>query len=159
MSNNKKIALGLVIVCSLSALLAFNFWMNRVVADNFQGQLQEVKGTKLYIDGIYALGDNLINPEIIIKGVEVSVTSETRFIKTLWYLPSMEELKKTKGRWNPDEIRKEQVEGSLDDLFKQQNRSPISVRVISEKNIYNLVGFEAGSIEYVKMVDPARPDL
>ena len=125
-------------------------------AKEFIGQVKKVEDSLILANGLFVNRDK---PELaknsLKKDVKIKVSPETTIVKILMYMPTSEELKKTDGRWNPAELKQEEVPGTVPDLtYKKEN---LTIRVVSDKNIFNKPKFTAKRIEYVEQVYSDRP--
>ncbi len=156
---NKKSVLFVLVVLALAVagFFASKFlFMERGESKEFIGQVKKVEGNVIWAHGRFINRDN---PELASKAlgkdVEITVSTETIVVKILMYMPTSEELEKTGGRWNPADLRQEETTGMITDLT--DNKEGITIRVLSDKNIFNKSKFTPTRIEYIEQVEPNRP--
>ena len=117
-----------------------------------QGQLETLTQNSLDIMGVHVLDaypekSDFANPQPI----QVKITSDTKFVKTIWYMLTKAELAKTNGVWYPDKLKKEQQEGSITDL------SLVQGMLLTIKTLNNSAGdkiITASEIDYVIRIYP-----
>jgi len=119
----------------------------KVQANQFNGQIQSIEGDKILAKGyLTSSSGELVNEE---KSVKIEVNNDTELKKIIWHMLSSQELAKRDGKWNSDELIKENQVGSMDDL------SPgVSIEVKSKANIFDKSSFKADSVQYIKFVYP-----
>lgn len=147
---DKKKFLIIALIIFFAAFLVWNWrFQDRVQAKEFVGHVQEVQGNSIMAQGVFIL---LTRPENSDyknnKKAEILVTPETKFTKTIWYMPKPV----TGASFDPDKIRKEEVPGVLSELT--QNVVGMPIRVLSSKNIFNKAKFTASEVQYLKQVYP-----
>ena len=146
--------LVIIVVIIVAAGIVFGFWQyqkTRAEAKEFVGKVVKVESNTVTVEGVYiVLGRPDLSGPDKAKTVTVLLDAQTRLIKELLYLPSAEEVKDTGGRYNPSELKREEMAGSLDDLKDEG----VSVRVIAAKNIYGRSSFFAKEIRYIEPVFP-----
>ena len=157
---NRKITLSIVAVIALAVA---GFFASKFLfgehgeSREFIGQVKKVEGNVIWTNGVFVNQDN---PELAKNGfrkdnVKIVVSSETTITKILMYMPTSEELKKTDGRWNPADLKQEETSGTVADLT--DNKEGLTIRVLSDKNIFNKSKFTAKRIEYIEQVYSDRP--
>ncbi|MDO8496584.1 MAG: hypothetical protein Q7S43_04035, partial [bacterium] len=131
-------------------------FMERGESKEFIGQVKKVEGNVIWAHGRFINRDK---PELAAKAlgkdVEITVLPETTIVKILMYMPTSEELEKTGGRWNPADLKQEEVPGMITELT--YNKENLTIRVLSDKNIFNKSKFTPTRIEYIEQVEPDRP--
>lgn len=152
--KNPKAKNVIVYVLIIGALAGAGFFVSkfafekRIEATGYVGSVKKVEGNLIYSEGHFLTPDN---PELYKSGYTgdftVEVTPETQFVKILMYMPTIEELRKTNGHWNPADLKKEEKQGILADLTDKRQGLPF--KVTSSKNIYGKSKFIAVKIEYV----------
>lgn len=119
----------------------------------FIGQVKKVENNAIWARGVFVNSDKPeLAKEVSTKDVEIKVSSETTIVKILMYMPTIEELKKTGGKWNPADLKREEALGMLAELTDK--KEGLTIRVISDKNIFNKTKFTAKKIEFVEQVYP-----
>lgn len=162
MTYNKKIYIVLSVLVVLAGILVGQVWFGeRVAADGFQGQLQEVMGNSIFISGAYLDGDIPLDPTNR-KRIEILVGPNTKFTKTVEYLLPMAEvikLQESGQNYKIEDLKREKIEGSLADIVKAAGSGiPVTARV-KKGNIYGKTKFKVDTIDYFKLVNPDRPGL
>lgn len=146
MAKVKKIAVIVFFaaVVILGGYLLTDQFTNKIKASEFIGTVVGIDGNILKLSGYFETpsGDGQL------KQVEVIVDSKTEFLKTIVHMPTVADLEKTGGFYTFNDLQKEEVMGSLDDL----KNSKIMVSAISEKNIYNKSKFKAKKLSYLERV-------
>jgi len=125
-------------------------------AFEFIGRIEKIEDNSIFLFGTYFAPDqpDLANAQNQ-KKVKVMIGSETKFVKTKLFLPTDEELKASGGRFRPDELKREEETGSLDDIKKiLENSERFSIRVKSTKDIYGKSKFYASEISYIVPIYP-----
>ena len=144
-----------VIFILLLVAVGFFLWQRGTVSSyEFSGQIEKIEGNLIYARGLTADSDK---PESYhaerIRSVVASVDNDTVFEREVWHMLTAEELKKSDGKWELSQLRKETQEGSLSDLDAGS-----SVTIESRNNIYNKTEFRAKKVKYVKQVYPDLPE-
>mgnify|MGYP001559735826 CR=1 FL=1 len=153
-------------IAAIVVLVVLIFWgdfilslvgiKERIQSKEFIGQVLSVSGNSIFLKGSFTI----LNPKDLkaprispdLKEVEVIIDGKTKFVKTLLYLPSAEDLKKTGGRYNPDELKKEIRDGLLQDI--KNNEGNLSIIVKSQNNIFNKQRFITSEIDYIEPIFP-----
>ena len=155
---NKKILLlvFLLVAVAITVFVFFEMSSSSVKSHTFYGSLVETGPDYLIVEGTFETESDFaaVSP----KKVKIKINSDTEFIKEIWHMLSAEESAKLGGRWSPDDLEKERIAGSLDDL-KNTPGSGLPIKATSKRNIYNKSSFKADTIEYLRMINPDRPDL
>ena len=81
--------------------------------------------------------------------VEVVIGKDTKIEKESWYMLTDEQLAKSGGKWNPDDLMKEKGPGVKEELAKSR-----SINIKTTKNIFNKTKFTASSLTYLYMIYP-----
>lgn len=150
---NKKFLLLTITVAILVG--GFLLWRRSgVVSHEFVGRVQKVENNQIILKGYFVIKNN--SSELVsapkTEDISVLVTGDTKFTKTLIYLPTTDELKKTDGKYDPKNLKKEETSGSLDDIVNGVENMSITVK--NNKNIYNKRSFVAQEILYTEPVFP-----
>lgn len=143
----------------LAALLIVGIWggiywdYKRPKAYAFTGKIEKVEGSSVLAAGFY-VGEQ--GPYRASSGsedrAEILVTPETKIIKTVWMMPSNADLEKTGGRWDPNKLKKENKEVSIEDLRDEEG---IPILVKTERDIFRKAKFQAQVIQFLKQEYPA----
>lgn len=146
-----------IILLAVAGFFASKFLFGeRGEAKEFIGQVEKVENNVIWTRGVFVNPDKPeLAKKISSKNVEIKVSSETVIVKILMYMPTSEELKKTGGRWNPADLRREEVLGMLTDLTDR--KQGLTIKATSDKNIFNKSKFTAKRIEFVEQVYSDRP--
>lgn len=154
----KGLLLGSIfVVIPLVAWFGYNQWsflqFGGAQSHQAVGVLKEVGGDQLIIFGNHT---NDSTPSKVDysqrRDLVVIVKPETKFIKLAWYLPeSFESLAKNKTQLNQSDIKKEKLDGSVDEL---KNIKGTSVTVKTKGNTIKKNVFEATEVEYTTFVYP-----
>lgn len=153
----RGLILGVVVMtASLVAWFGYNQWKFPLFIKMAQshvsaGVLKEANNERLVISGNYIYD---YSPDIIDysqrQDLNVVVNSDTKFTKLLWYFPdSFESITKNGVQFQPTEIKKEKLVGSIDEL---KNIRGVPVTIKTESNIAGKKTFEAIEVEYVIFV-------
>lgn len=144
------------VILPLVVLVVLGFWYyqkNRVEAREFVGKVQkvDVENQSLTVEGVYTVENrpDLSNPSNS-RTVVVTINKDTEIIKERLKLPTLEEVEKTGGRYDPNKLEKEFVRGSLGDIKEGET----SVRITADRNIYDRPSFIAGKITFIEPVYP-----
>lgn len=156
---NRKTAFSILVIIflAIAGFFASKFLFGeRGESKEFIGQVKKVENNVIWAHGRFINRDK---PELanksLSKDVEITVSPETMVVKILMYMPTSEELAKTDGRWNPADLRQEETPGMVTDLT--DNKEGLTIKVLSDKNIFNKSKFTAKKIEFVEQVYPDRP--
>ncbi len=149
---NKKniIILILVLAVAVGGVLVWN-WKFRIKyqSNEFVGRVEKIEGKTVSLKGVYVV---LEHPEALSsanqKDISVTVTADTKFVKTSIFLPTAEELKKTGGVYKADDLKREVGVGTMEDITLNDSVSGLSVRVKSVENVYGRSSFVASEIGY-----------
>jgi len=144
------IVAGIVILMSWS-WQAWNYYYGPQ-SHQSSGVLKSVDGDKLIIFGSH-INDNDINKaEDFSKRQDLTVVvgSETKFAKSVWYIPMTKEyLEENKIKLDLTKIKKEKLAGSIED-FKNVKGMPIIVK--TKNNSINKSTLKATEIDYTIFV-------
>ncbi len=142
--------LKLKIVISVLVLVAgvvsgYQWYKNKPASHKFVGNVVEVvkDSGQIKISGVYILDATDKPQDAKTEEVVVDYDSSTKFIKTVMYRPSDEELKKSNGVWDMSKIKTDTVAGSIDDL--SINRM---VTVKTHSNILGASKISASEVSY-----------
>ncbi|MBI4120362.1 MAG: hypothetical protein HY454_02750, partial [Parcubacteria group bacterium] len=127
------------------------WWATRVSANEFVGKVQKVEGSQLTLEGVYLVKDrpDLMNPSNS-KTVMVAITGDTKILKEALHLPTLDEVQKTGGRYDPSKLKRDVVVGAVGDFKIGET----SVTVNAGKNIYGKKSFTALEVRYIEPVYP-----
>lgn len=143
---NKKIVISILVLIVIAAL-GFLWYSQqpKVKAYEFAGRVEKVEGNVIYTRGVFQNVQNPKGQELSEAGMQIVVDDKTTLKKIIQYLPNAEELKKTGGLYRPEELRKEESVGSMDDLT---NGLTDGVFAKSDRNIFGKTKFVATEITY-----------
>lgn len=124
--RQKIIFAGIGIV--LAVAVGFIFIVKNIsYAEQFNGQIEEVKENSVFAHGFFV--DSKTNKLAEDSNdIEILINSDTKIIKTILYMPTQKELKETGGKWNPNNLKKEIKEVSVEELKNKQS-FPITVKM------------------------------
>jgi hypothetical protein len=127
---------------------------NQFQSHTFGGQLVQILNDKnLVVKGTFVRDDDPNKSDFTyLYVVTVKVTADTKFIKTLIYMPSQADLKKSGGFWDPANLKKEQQAGSEED-FKNTQGLPLTIKTKDRIYVGDKV-ITAQEISYTKPVYP-----
>ena len=147
----KKIFVAVTIFVLILLVGVIWWWVNRVNASEFVGKILKVEGSQLTLEGVYLVEDrpDLMGPNNT-KTVAVIITGDTKLLKDRLHLPTIEEVEKTGGRYNPSQLKRETVAGAVIDFKTGET----SVTVNAGRNIYGKKSFIALEIKYIEPVYP-----
>lgn len=126
-------------------------WKFRVSADakEFIGKVEKIENNTIYAQGTFVVPDK---PEFSnsdqIRSVKILTSPETKFLKTLVFLPSEAELKKTGGYFDGKKLKRENREVSLETMSKELERRDIVVQIKANENIFRKPKFLAAEVGY-----------
>lgn len=153
--NRKTVFLVLVIISlTVAGFFASKFLFGeRGESKEFIGQIKKVENNMILARGVFVNPDKPeLAEEVSTKDVKIKISSETTIVKILMYMPTLEELKKAGGKWNPADLKQEETIGTLTDLTHE--KEGLTIRALSDKNIFNKTKFTAKKIEFVEQVYP-----
>ncbi len=154
MMINKKLWLALIIVLAVIAggLIYWQSDQPKVSAYEFVGQVNKIDGNTVSMNGAFVIKDH---PELGKKdslGVDVSLTANTKFQKTVLYLPT------TTTTFTTADLKKDIKTVSLDEFKTDLTNNKVNISVHSDKNIYNSQTFSASGIDYIlPFSEPVQP--
>ncbi len=129
--------------------LYFNYrqYSGRPESHEVQGQLKRISPDSLDVTGvhvfdIYPQNSDFTHPQPL----RVKIAPDTKFVRTIWYMPTKAELAKTKGMWYPDKLKKEQQVGSIIDPGLVQG---ISLTIKTSNNSIRDKVIKASEVDYV----------
>lgn len=146
-----------IISIAIIVLLAAGvfYWASsreRIVSKSFVGQIKSATDGKFVLNGFYQIPDDPSKEKVDDRmNVEVLVGSNTKYTKTLLYYPTREDLAASGGMYRPEDLRKEIVSGSVEDLRTGQVDG---FYAHSERNVYGKKQFMASEILYIWTVYP-----
>lgn len=148
---DRNLLISVVVFVVLLAIILFIqfFGGERIEAREFAGRITKAESDSIFMAGNFVLEGNQADSQREEKMIEVIITPGTKIIKTLVYLPRLEQVGPD-GEYDPSTLKRETADGSKDDLTEGRS----SVLVKSDKNIFNKKKFEAASIEYIEPVYP-----
>ena len=151
LNNRDRVIYSAIIIALIFLALWFFFGRQTVESYEFVGQIKKIEGDSLYLHGLYKGldGEYLEDQPSGGQDVKVLIVSETTFIKVKMFLPSIKDLGPDR-KYNPADLKKEEVDGSRDDL---QNVNGIFVK--SDNNIFGKSKFKASDIRYIFSVNPS----
>ncbi|MBI2068786.1 MAG: hypothetical protein HYT67_01635 [Candidatus Yanofskybacteria bacterium] len=146
-----------VIIFVIAAGFIWGIWRyaNRAQSHQFQGQVVKFSNDELELFGVYLIDgkpnmSDFANP----KNVRVKINPNTKFVKTVLYMPTREELNTSKGIWDPAKLKQERQTGSLTDF---KNTEGLGVVVKTPKNSMGNSMLVASEISYTVQIYPAEP--
>jgi hypothetical protein len=123
---NKKLLLILILfLVVVLVLVGFGFGWFKLIrkseelqSHQIQGQLKEImQNNKLLVSGFWVIdGTKKLANMGDIKDIIVELSPDTKFIKTIWHMPPLEEWNRVRSTLDLNSVKKEQLEGSVDDL-------------------------------------------
>lgn len=150
--NREKI---ITVVLLVIILIGFGYWFStreRLKSREFVGVIVSTLDNKVTLNGFYRVpdqpGKEMVDQKI---DVRIVVGPKTKLVKTLLYYPTAAELEKTGGAYNPADLKKEIVEGTIEDL---KSGKVDGFSALSEKNVYGKGEFEASEIQYIWTIRP-----
>lgn len=149
---NRRLILVIIIVILLVFATAIGWWFaHRVAANEFIGKVKKIEGDVLIVEGVYVVKDrpDLSNPSNS-KTVSVTIDKSTKIIKERLFLPTVKEVEKTGGRFEPSKLKREAVAGSVGDF----QGGEVSITIMGSDNIYGRSVFTAKEIKYIEPVFP-----
>lgn len=143
--RQKIILAGVIVIIFIGLVFVFK---NISYAEQFNGRIKEVKENSLLVRGFFVdLKTNKLSEDS--NNVEILINSDTKIFKTLLYMPTQEELKKTGGKWNSNNLKKEVKEVSIEELKNKQS-FPITVKM--KKVRQGTDKFIAAEIDFVEQI-------
>ncbi len=148
----------LIIITALIVLVG-GFWLYswykaQPVAHEFIGKINKIEGGVLFVTGVLTVEEHpeLSGPDKM-QDVEIVISSDVKYVKTLLYLPTAQELEKTNGAYRPSDLKKDIVDGNADDLIKLRD-SGMGLSFVSDNNIYGKKRFAVQKVDYIEPVYP-----
>ena len=148
---NKKLIIAIIgILVLVVAALIWN-WKFKVTAEarEFVGKVEKIEGSTIYAKGAFVVPDK---PEFsgsdYIRDVKISITPETKFTKTLVFLPSAKELEKTGGYFDGSKLPRENRDASPEMMKNELNSRNIVIEAKANKNIFQKSEFSVVEVKY-----------
>ena len=145
------IVIAVIILAIAGSILSVRLYRARITSAEFFGNFGSLKDHSIFADGKFQTSRQTYLP----AGnqpfrAEIIVTPTTKFHRTAFYMPTAKELAKTGGRFNPDELKKDESDVDFAAFAKDASGSAwgIGLDVAANGNILNSVKFEASSITY-----------
>src|SRR3989344_6321013 len=145
--------MAIIVILAVLILAGFLYrilFIKTYESKEFIGPVEAVEGKYILSTGVFTVIDH---PEFYEpdkrKTVKIEITSNTEIIKILMHMPTLEDLEKTDGRWNPNEFWQEEKPGSIEDIKKGNG---MMLKVSTKNNIFNKSKFQAQKIEYIEQV-------
>ncbi len=152
MSNPKKkiIILSLITVVLLGLnYLSFKKTHNKF-ATVYSGDFARVEGNSIFLHhGAYRAPDSHSSINAELYDVEVLVTPQTEFMKTVWHWPTKKEIGPT-GQFDGSIMKQDHLPGSFEELKNKK----LNMVVTGSGNIYYSRKFKAKKIEYYDFIYP-----
>ncbi len=144
----------LVTLIVLSGGAGVWFYLHRTISTEARLTVDRVENGVIYGTAAFAVGGGYGNETVQnMVPVQITLAPDATFTKTVYHLPSDEELEKNNWQYNTDDLQKEVVSGSLAELSDSSN--PISVITVhSGNNIWKKSAFTAVAVEYEVQVSP-----
>jgi predicted small secreted protein len=143
------IVLGLAVII----FLGFYFLQNRVSSYEFSGRVTKVENNLVYATGVFIYNNPEIDKEE--RDVVIEVREETILKRDLLNLPSNEELERTGGIFNPQDLERENSTVTFQEFIEDFNTpgnvfiGGVTIKAKSEKNIHNKNRFSVSELEYI----------
>lgn len=149
--TDRNLLISTIILVVLLVIILFIqfFGGEKIEAREFAGRITKAEGDSIFMVGNFVLEGNRADSQREEKMIEVTITPGTKIIKTLVYLPGLEEVGPD-GKYDPSTLKRETTDGSKDDLTEGRSNALVK----SNKNIFGNKKFEAASIEYIEPVYP-----
>lgn len=146
------VLLLILVLIAAGVYFAFKFEGSGVQAYEFNGQVQKVDGSTIYLYGTY---NSAANPELRgadqAREVKIKTNPQTKFVKTVLYRPAnFVKLVQSGKTLDPNTFRREVKVGALADFKDGGVREATA---LSESNIYNKSSFTADSVTYYQVAD------
>ncbi len=139
-----------------SFVYGVQWYKNRSQSHLFNGEVVSVADSGVItVSGIYPREDGL--QPVAQKNIPVQTDAKTKFVKTLIYLPSTDELKATNGRYEPSKLKRENSDSTLAELKKSGQGTVISV--VANTNVYNQDAITPQQIKEINFILPIYPIL
>lgn len=128
------------------------FLMEKITSKEFIGSVQKVEGNIVFLKGLYVVPKKpeIMKKEGLDQEVQVVVDGKTEIAKTLMHMPTVKDLAKTNGRWDPDKLQKEEVGGVISDLTDK--KQGLIIKVLTDNDIFKKTKFIAKRIEFTEPV-------
>jgi hypothetical protein len=121
----------------------------------FTGSLQGIDNSIMTVTGVYTITDTESEAQVQKpKPVNIIVTENTRITRRLITLPTQEELNKTGGRFEPDNLPFVESQVDFETLKNDAQNGSLGIFAKSERNIFNMTTFNAMEINYRAVIRP-----
>jgi hypothetical protein len=146
--NRRYLIYGVLALIALAIIIALTPWNPiRGRSFEFSGNLIGIEGDTMALEGRFVVeGDDNLPPDTVI--VKAFVNSDAVINRTAIELPSEEELDKTGGQFNVDDLNQITTTVTLGDLQADAGISAIGMTVKSERNIFGKSEFKVSEINY-----------
>lgn len=152
---SKKIILIFLIFFVLALMAGVFYWYvsSRPESHQFQGQVVSFNNAELEVSGVHILDADPDKSDFKnLKTVKIKIDQNTRLVKTVLYMPTVEELAASGGQWNPAELKKEKAAGLPDDF---KDRAGLGVIIKTLENSFGKDLINAAEISYSIQVYPS----
>jgi hypothetical protein len=139
----KKALFALAIILIVAGVFAYSKYRTQEtkqepVSREMTGLLKEVNDRQVVIEGDLVYEQNA-PPLGEMKTLEFTVPSDLKITKAIIHLPTSEELEKTNGSFNGATLKRDFMEGSLEDMKASLGSTRYGINIFAkfEENIYN----------------------
>jgi hypothetical protein len=152
---NKKIILIAALVILLGASFWFMLTQERVKAYEFVGDVEKIEGSEILMEGLFVVeGRPDLASDKNRNQATVVLNQDTKYMKEVIMLPKPSDLESPDATFKVDDLKKETIQVTLEQLRQDLELEPVGVRVKSDKNIYGKRKFQASEIFYKAAVLP-----
>jgi len=110
----------------------------------FDGRILEIQGSTLSVSGTFAVADH---PELSdpanTRSAAVTVGANTKLQKTVMHVPNV-----TAPNTSYSDFKKDTASVTADDFKTDMTNNKVTVKFLSDTNIYNSSAFTASEIDY-----------
>jgi hypothetical protein len=158
---NKKAPFGVILAGILAiALIAGVFYYqnqknaNRPQSFEFHGSVDKIEGNTITASGVFMDKNNVpiseggTNETKSMTSVQLKVSPDMRITRTALQLPSAEELRKTNGMFNVDDLKKTDSQVNLQAIVTDLSNGSVSIYAKSTKDIFGKSKFTPSELSY-----------
>jgi len=163
--SDRKIIFSIIaMIILLMVVFTYDKWATyfpgeKIESKEFAGHIDSIEGNLMYVSGSFV---SLDHPETgkVASEIVIEIDSDTKFKRTLLYLPTESELEETGGVFYPEDLERDVNEVNFIELVGDFNSvdyvGGITIYAKTQENIYGMERILASEIEYTVAVNPQK---